>query len=264
MMPSATEWAQQAPSDRAVRWKALEVAAFSDHSSIVRLLDPHREYGRPPMSAAASIALVLAVVPMLALDVALLFPSAVGLVLLWGSLRTSHDHRLGFGLPGAGIAFAVSVVVLLGGIITWVKHGRRSDMIAYKQVVFGVLFGVLSLVTVAAYRVTTYRLWGVWVTPIAVSTLLAVLFGVLLFVAGHSDRHKDDRPAVEPLKPVRLAVEKLPADERAAIRVDINNALDILVARGIISPDDAAWGRTAELGKLALHMSGPRPSHSDT
>jgi hypothetical protein len=57
---------------------------------------------------------------------------------------------------------------------------------------------------------------------------------------------------------VRLAVEKLPASEQAAVRADLDAAIAVLERRGFLTADDAEWARGAELGKLALRMSGPR------
>jgi hypothetical protein len=226
-----------------------------------------------------------------------IFPVIAGYATLLGDRfgQTRYDPHVT--IPIAGWIFVYQLVVLVVSYALWVRRGRAKDAFRESQVVTVVIFGALSAFTAAARgSAAVVPLWQFWTFVMAVCTAFAVYFLVVLLIARRAaaaQRTKDasaassgasagaagsgrasasaagsgrasrgaasSGTAVEPLKAVRLAVEKIPAAQQAAVRDDIDGAIDDLVSRGIVSQPDADWAKAAPLGKLALQMSQPRP-----
>ncbi len=277
---SATAWAESVPGDKAVRWKALEVAAFAAYPKVTRVLDPKRKYGRPKEGIAGAVKTIVVFPALLAWMVVMMFPAAVGAVFILlsnyqPSFKLTSDPLIGmhFALSAAGIAFLWSIVVQVGWWIHDGWHGKAREFPSVARGAVGI--GIVALVVVLFGRHTPVGdLRHLCLAAIVGSTLLGVVRFVVYVctirtkrsgesaASSHTDAatSKDERrhTTAEPLKAVRLAVEKLPQKDRDAVRDDIDSAVGILASRGIITDADADWARSAELGKLALHMSSPR------
>ena len=274
------------PGD-AVRWRALEVQAFLDYPRVLKVLDPSRKYHskaevgnkavRAVGTAAKNTLTVIGVLLFILGIVVFVFPVAIGLTVLVGGRFAQAPIPVDVALPIAGIIFAYQLVALLISFVLWVRGGKQKDAFRETQAGAGAIFGVVScIVAVVRDATASVPVWPGWAIIILVSTAFAIVFTVMLLNARAEARREPastkstgakggagangvSGAAVEPLKLVRLEVEKLPDTDQAAIRADLSAAIDDLRTRGVISDRDAEWAQGADLGKLALRMSQPRP-----
>lgn len=286
---TALSWVRSRPSDQAVRWKALEVAAFAAYPRVVRQLDPRGRYrsaadtGKQSTTdrhgtagqAAKALALVLAAIPVVLLMVLAFFPAIIGFALLVGDRfgRTHPDPHVS--VPAAGIIFVFAFVVLGTDFVYWLRKRRERDGLRETQAVTAALFALLS-VAPAARRIDEGQLAGYeWaLVPMVATAALGVVYAILLLRAGRAARRDRLRassrgektfastggtPGV-PLAPVRAAISKLTQAQRDAVRADLDEAIVALRDQGAISAQDAAWASRADLGMLAYHMAQPRPA----
>lgn len=277
-MTTAVEWARQVPEGRAVRWKSLEVAAFSRHPRVLRALDPNRRYGRPKAGAADALTgFALFLVALLGW-VILVFPSAVGVVLLTGAAKTyqssAEEARVSDMLPAAAAVYGLSFLIVAATMIVWSVRGREKRPLFVTQSVFAVVFGVWGIVVTAAADVVGHTpTVGIALGTMGASTAIGIVFAIAQRVVRPRDRADDTSPAASepearmrlgsrdassvPLSGVTRAVGRLTEGERMRVRNDIAEAVGVLEARGLISNRRCDQARRAPLGALALHMSRP-------
>lgn len=287
---TARERAEAVDPGDTVPWRALEVAAFAAEHAVLRVLDPKgeraRRSARPPVARlwwtvrSVALALVLLVV---------LFAPVFGMARLLSGGRASRSDPIDphDTIPDAGVLFAVGLVVLVLFTWSWVRDGRPRDPGLLLQSQVATVTGAVSAALVAAQgsRAGVDR-WELWIVPVLATTVLGVVAWVWQAVTrrarahGERDRARDrardrDREqrasgaarggrgtAVEPLRPVRLAVERLPVHRREAVRADLHAAIEDLLRRGVIDDDVARAAREADLGRLALRMSQPVPGRT--
>lgn len=264
-MSAAIEAARLAPGS-IVRWKALDAAAFEGHPHVLRELDPKGKYngGRRRTSPLTVRSIML--VPAVLLLWAVLAAPIWGFVALFGDRFGRSNPDPTTSIPVAGIIFSIGLLPLIISFVLWVRAGRLKDLARETQAVMAMGLGTVSSVIIALRgSASDVPGWGGWLTPVAATGLIGGAFLVLLLRARSARRvptaqsvGSPDGKVAEPLKEVRVAIERLPGADLAAIRLDIDSAISDLAARGVIGSQDAAWARGAELGKLALRMSQGR------
>jgi hypothetical protein len=174
-------------------------------------------------------------------------------------------------VPAAGVICAVGLAGLVIGVVSWTRGGRRPSGAAEGQAGIAAVLGTLSVV-IATRKATGADVqgWPLWILPIVLTAVAGAMLWWLLVrakrahgAASRTTARQGAAPVgrVEPLKRVRLQVERLSAEHQLAVRRDITAAIDALEARAVISHDEADRARDADLGKLALRMSqGPGPA----
>lgn len=241
------------------------MAAFADHPGVLNALDPSGRNHRPRATAAgvaAGAAMLLLVLLILAPIVALVI-----VVVDWFGQPAAPEVCI----PAASIILMCTLPLLVASFVGWYRSDRRRDQ--FRELQSSVLggFGLLTLLVALLRSGTQDYPDGLrWSAGIAVPALFAASFWVALV----RDAVRQERAAgsrrtgsasdagetgsatpSEPLRHVRLAVEKLSEADRAAVRQDLDAAIGELERRGIIDAATAVRARAAELGKLALRMS---------
>lgn len=264
-MSAQTEAARFAPGST-VRWKAIEVAAFDGHREVLQHLDPAGTFNGGRRRSGPGGLKVIALLPFILIMFAVLGAPIWGFVALFGDRFGRSDPDPASAIPVAGVVFAIGLPFLIISLVLWLRAGSAKDASRETQAVMAMALGTVSAVIVATRgSASDVPGWPGWLIPVAATGLIGGAFTVLLLRARRSGRvvtrtrsEPADGTAVEPLKRVRLAVEKLPPEQLTAIRHDIDAAITDLAARGVVGARDAAWARGAELGKLALRMSQGR------
>ncbi|MBX9244912.1 hypothetical protein ICW40_08815 [Actinotalea ferrariae] len=254
-----------------VPWRALEVAAFADEPKVLRVLDRKGERRRRAAQSPGARAwwMVRSVAFALILLVVMFAP-------VWGMTRLLSGGRSSISdefdphdtIPDAGALFVLGLLVLVLYVWGWVRGGRPRDPFLLLQSQVAAITGAISAVLISGQGSRdAVPDWELWILPVLATAVLGIMAWVLYAVTRRSAAARRDgettpaergrSTAVEPLRPVRLAVEKLPAHRREAIRADLHAAIDDLLRRGVIDDDVARVATDADLGKLALRMSQP-------
>jgi hypothetical protein len=275
---TAQAWAEATPAGAPVRWRALEVAAFESQPKVLRALDPKGKYAHGRNRGGGWRKTGLALLGFFAVIV-FYFPSIAGFTTLIGDRFNRSHPDPNVTVPVAGSIFAFALAMLVVTFVSWLRSGRPKDVGGEVQSSAAAVLGWLSAY-VAGTRGSAANTagWQLWTGVIALCAAFGTVYLVLLLIAHRAASARELKAklrgetaasgaqavagsgaAVEPLKQVRLAVERLSPDDQARVRGDIDGAIDTLAARGVISADEAQWARGAELGKLALRMSQPRP-----
>lgn len=262
-MTAAARAAELDP-EQPVRWRALELAAFADHPTVLHALDPSGGHGRRKPGGGVVVAGIIAIIGFL-VAIAPVYAFAMLFEYRFGYSRGDAAERI----PMAGIVDAIYAPLLIGAIIWWAVRGRRFErpllVLAATCTVTGALSAALAAVRGVSEQVPGWQAWSV---PMVVVCLAGLVWSLLLLRArgraaaerGAAPRTAATRTAGEPLQRVRVAVERLDAGEQQKVRADLDAAIATLERRGAIDAADAEQARGAELGKLALRMSGPRPA----
>jgi len=259
--PDARTWAQEHSLANVPRLARLEGFAFHAHPEIVASFGPDgaamarfaAEHRRSPARTAKNwLVGVLG-------GIALLSPM-LG-VAVYGRAApyiapTADPIAAPVSVPIAGICFAVCTLVQIGLWIAWLRGGAR-----WSPVVLGVagISAVLAAFAASGIpRVSSRDAFaaGAWMIPVWTALILggALAIAVLLRVRagrrGAVEEEPPARPTVSDGERARRLVLELPEAERRLARVDRDDALRILAARGLI--DDATLTRalSADLGTL--------------
>jgi uncharacterized membrane protein HdeD (DUF308 family) len=261
----ALRWAQDQSPGVPVRWKSLEIAAFSGHRRIVKTLGPsradkQRARGENKVPWWAYIAVPFLMVSMLAF----FYPAGAFMVLADGQTGRFDIHGIDADLavPLAGS------VLLAGGVIHLValyraRTNRSLDVgIDGVAVLFG---GVDALMILTRGRRDDVTAWPLW---FVVALFVVAVGGIGLRRRDRQGDGKqpaatgsaaanpaDGRGSGKPRAAVRQLIAKLPAADRDAVRHDLDAAIDELTARGVVDPSAAIAARSAELGMLSITVS---------
>lgn len=250
----ALDWARSQTAGSPIRWKALELSAFSAHPRIVRALGPTREQvegaGRRPRAPWWAFALIPAV---LATVMVIFYPALVFVLL-------AHGDSARFDVTGIDANVAIPVagsILLVGGachLIAILRRRQREKQQSTADFV-AIFFGLADAVEIA-HRGSED---GVTASPAwLIAALLVVAVGIVGFALGRrlprQAKPFDDGPRPEP----RRLVAKLSEADRVAIRTDLVAAIDDLAARGLISAETADRARGAELAMLSIAVSSER------
>jgi hypothetical protein len=250
----ATRWAREQDADRPLRWKSLEIAAFSFQPKVVRALGPTREEKRAVQQHRFTWR-DLVMLPLVLGAIAVFFYPAVAFVLLaQGGRFQVTPIPADVAVPLAGTILGVGGVIEL---VVAVRASRRgwSDQAARASHAVSLIFGTLAVVSlVARGSGDDVAGWPAW----AAAGLLSVVAGA---VGTRAARRSEDRrrPQAGPRLPARAKIAALPESLREGIRRDLSTALDVLESRGLVSAAEAERAREAELGLLSIAVSQPRP-----
>lgn len=247
-MGPGQHWAQQQTADRPIRWKGLEIAAFSRHPRVTRALGPTREEKREARQNPEVPWLFYLALPAILVGTLLMFYPAVAFLLL-------ADGQTGrFDINGIDAAVAVplaGVVLLVGGIVHAVsiarRHRREPSDTGLDAV--AVLFGALDVLAIARRgRGEDVTAWPWWLVVAA----LVVAVGVTGIVHGRSRPHRapllDDAPRMA----ARREVARLSDAAREAIGRDLDAAVGDLERRGLVTRETADRARAADLAMLSI------------
>jgi hypothetical protein len=232
-----------------VRWRDLELAAFAQHASVTRALDPggrRSSSGRSPLRVVRIVVIAL-----------------VALCPVWSLAFLLGGRFVGVQADGETAVPATAVLTAIGlAVPIWLAWRGLSDPAQRRGslAVLGALYAgigiVLGLLVVA--RAEPGQAIGLSLVPIAAT----VLVGLVLVVAGavfalRGRGAATARPAAPagPLPAVRAAVARLDERSRAAVRADLDAAIVDLERRGVVDRGAAAAARRADLGMLALRMA---------
>jgi hypothetical protein len=233
------------------------VEAFSGHPRIVRMLDPKREHSKlgPDWGFIAALPLIL--------FVAVVYAAPIwAFTTLVGDRFGRADPDPGTVVPVAAIICATGLVLLVIRFAVWLRDGRRRSGMDEGQAGIAAVLGTSSaLVAASTGSRADVPHWPLWLAPIVLTAVVGTVFWWLLTHARRAAPVPSDG-TTEALERLRAVVERLPQESQVAVRQDITAALADLEARSVISPDDAARARGAELGTLALRMSQHRGSRS--
>lgn len=247
----ATRWAREQDPDRPVRWKSLEIAAFSDHAKVVRALGPTRDEKRALKHQFTwRDALLL---PVVLVMIAVSFYPAVAFVLLVDGGRFRIEGiPAEVAVPLAGAILGVGGLIELSMAIGAARRGWTGRGGATSHSV-SLIFGTLAIVTLARRGAQDdVALWPVWAAIGAIS-VVAGAAGMVVVRRTASGR----RPEAGPRLGARARIAALPDSAREAIRLDLSRALDVLESRGLVSETETRRARRAELGLLSIAVSQP-------
>jgi hypothetical protein len=241
-----------------VRWDRLERAAFAGHPSVLAEGGPKKRVRKNNWNLIWGIPLVI-----------LYFFSY--LAPIWGTAAISVSRFQTFRqdteetIPLSGTLFIFALALLIVSIVHWFFKGRRRNGFYEVQAALAFTLGGLSAAAVRMNGVNdSVEGWELWIIPVMATVVLGAVFLVLLLIArlaesrrsGPASSGGDALPAnkIQVLKHRRELVAQLTEADRAAIRDDIESAIDDLERRGLISAAEADRARGAELGALALRM----------
>ncbi len=246
----ATAWARSQQPGSALRWKELEMAAWSGHPTVARALAGRLSLAMALVAAGTLITYVVA----FAYPIVALAASTPGR----GATPWAGAHTR---LSTAGVVVAVGFVAHTTLVGLWVlhrsPHGRleRSPVLV-RQAWVVLVAGLLLLVAVIGLR--SDAAGGAWVlVMVGCSIVLSAATLVLHRTAATPD--PDSQPTGEPTPraSVRRAVDRVPASELDAVRADLERSLDDLAERGVISGRELEKVRGAPLGMLTIALSAP-------
>jgi hypothetical protein len=257
---TATSWATALDvGSTTVNWRELEINAFEHQPTVLRVLDPRRKY--LPHASRRNLGLIYAI-PLWTLFVVGMGAPILGYATMTGGrfVSVAPDPRVSIPWTGALFVLGFAVHALVVGL--WIFSERSAGsyldrLPSYLAIAFGTLCGIAVAARGSAEDVAN---WQLWLVPVLADVIISISFLILLAVArSRETQHPVPDKTVEPLRPVRRAVEKLDPATRQALEADIGGAISELTARGIITRDAAAKARSAPLGMLGLSMSGGHP-----
>jgi len=237
--------------------------AFSDYPKLRHRLapagydEPQKSAGRRFLGAIVAILLVLATIVGI---IVYFLPGVIGVaILMSGRFGMSHLDP-NFSIPVAGGVFAYAGIVMAVNIVIWAVKGRKSDSFSLSMAVVGVVCGVIAMVVMSVQgSQQDIAAWGAWTVVVAVASVLATVYMVLLIVAAARDaaarrENPDDGLPVEPFSKIAADVARLSDAQRDRARSDIESAISDLEQRQVISVAEATCARKARLGALSRRM----------
>lgn len=266
---SARNAAAKVQPGSTVRWDRLERAALSEHQSVLDKVWPSLDKKVHKFWAWN----LLWAIPVVILYLACYFAP------VWGAAAMGvHAPFIGGAAPDmdpeqaiplAGIFYVIAVVMSLISFVHWLITGRRRNGFYQVQAWLVLVFGALT-----ALRVTykgerdSVESWQMWLIPVGAAVVFAAIVLVFHLVASLSrdvrmeSNSQSSASAEADLPPNKLElfqqrreqVARLSDAERAALRLDIDAAINELAHRGVITEAEAERARDAELGALALRM----------
>lgn len=247
---TAERWAQTQTTG-AVRWKSLEIAAFSSHRTILRALGATRADKRSAKRGPTFRWWYVLLIPvMLAAALVGFYPAGAFLLLADG-----RNGRFDISGIEASVALPLAgALLLVGGVVHLVVVLRRRRRHPTQSGFDGVavVFGAIDALSIARRGSDDdVRAWQLWL----VVALLVVLVGVTGLVRGRRLAEPVDTQDGEPRAAVRRLVAKLSDAERDAVRRDLEAAVDDLARRGLVTPETAVRAKEAELGMLSIAVS---------
>jgi hypothetical protein len=257
--PDARTWAAAVQPGTPVQWRALEVAAFRDHPSVLEQLDPAGRYNGGKRHRGRVTRQLLWAVPAVVVSAVVYGSPVWGFVTIasgrFRSPSATPDHATR--IPAAGVLFAISLVLLVG-LLAWGLRDRRLPG-AFVQVqawLLTVLGGLGAAGVARGGARDDVPGWELWTAFIGASAAIAV---VVLVAHHHLRRALPEAPVDrQPLGRVRRQVQRLTPAEQQAVRDDVAAAVRDLADRGVVSAADAAWAQQADPGMLAVQMSQRR------
>lgn len=247
---SATQLAGWLPARSAVPWAALEIAALARHPRIQDLLDPRRRWprGADPTPYVLLLGLSVGAMLLVVLGISIVASSAVD-----GSPSPTTGGALGAALVGGA-----TVLVLLRLVLWWSARVRRRRAVGQDLGLGAIVLGFAALDVVAAPE----RLGGGSAAQLStalagagVVTLLVVVSPLVAWRLLPAEPRRGGRTPADAHEKARRAIDGLRPAQRAAVRADLDRALDLLDGRGLLPSAVAERARAAELGGLAATMS---------
>lgn len=264
---SARNAAAKVQPGSTVRWDRLERAALSEHQSVLDKVWPSLDKKVHKFWAWN----LLWAIPVVILYLACYFAPVWGAAAMGvnGRFTGARDMDPEQAIPLAGIFYVIALVMSLISFVHWLITGRRRNGFYQVQA-----WMVLVLGAITALRVTykgegdSVESWQMWLIPVGAAVVFAAIVLVCHLVVNLSrdvrmesnSRSSASAEATLPpnklelLKQRREQVARLSDAERAALRLDIDAAINELAHRGVITEAEAERARDAELGALALRM----------
>ncbi|GAA2171297.1 hypothetical protein GCM10009846_04630 [Agrococcus versicolor] len=252
--PTAVAAASRLEPGAAVRWRDLELAAFSQHPRVTRALDPR---GRRSATRPSSMRVVRMIVVAL-----------VALCPVWTLATLLGGRFVDVQVDGATAVPAAAILTTIGlAVPAWLAWRGLSDPAQRRGSLAGIGAIYLGIGIVLGILVVARADAGQAIALALVPFAATALIGLLLVVAGawfalrgrgaqgpHAGRGAP-APVDGPLPVVRAAVARLDEPARAAVRADLDAAIVDLERRGVIDRAASATARRADLGLLAVRMS---------
>jgi hypothetical protein len=237
-------------------WQALERGAFDAHPDLADLLAADGERAGTTGRTAGGRG-VIAVGAVLVMLIPFIAPG-----LLVFALRI--DTALPQLMITAGVLSAVFVLARIIGSVRDARAGRpvspQSALLTAAAVPFGALAAFLAFLVCGRGLVPGD--W-VWFGLLVAMTLTSLVSAVLSIRRGRTTA-PGARTGGSSFDDLRAGIERLPDREQAAIRADLDRALDVLVSGGVLTDEQRAEADAAPLGGLArrqwaLEQSRRRP-----
>lgn len=244
MTGPATAWAAAWRPGTPMRWKALETAAWSGHPGVARALAGRVSLGMGLFAAGAFILYLVAFAyPIVALGLST--PGRGGAP--WADASTR--------LTTVGVVVAVGLVAHVVLVGLWLAHRplERTRTLSRQSTVV-LAAGALLVVSVLSLRADAGG--GGWVLLLVVVPV--VLSATTLVLHRTMARPPTASAEVTPRAVVRQAVARVPEVEQDAVRADLEQALDLLLAADAISLKERQKVAGAPLGMLTVALSAPR------
>lgn len=247
---SATQLAGWLPPRSAVPWAALEIAALTRHPDIQDLLDPRRRWPRGADPTPYVLLLCLSLGAMLLV--------VLGISVLTSSELDGHPSATAAGGLGAALVGGASVLLLLRLVLWWMARARRRRAPGLDLGLGAVTLGFVVVGVLAAPG----RLGGAFAAQLTAVSIAAAVVTALVVVSPVAawrlvppePRRGGSTPAYAP-EDARRAIGDLGPGQQAAIRTDLDRAIDLLVRRRLLPTGVADRARGAALGALATEMS---------
>lgn len=257
------------PGD-AVDWRALETAAYARLPAMADRIDMLHEYHakRKPVPRIIVFPGKVAFVAMIiVLAIVVWFSPIIGFVILLGNRYGGEPLDPFVVIPWSATTFAFAFVMLVTRFAGWWRGGKHTDGLGESQAGTALVLGAFTVALIAARGQTAgVAGWPVAALVVAVCAAAGGVFLVLTLRARAADSRranlarlkgepveKDPLPT-EPVKPIAKELRSVSAADQAAVRADIDAAINDLEARGVVTSEDAATARQASLGALALRM----------
>ena len=257
---SAQELAAQVQPGSAVRWDRLERAAFSGYPPIIDDRLGARATGQSGVRNffALILGIPLAIV-YLACYLAPVWGYAVVYDGIIASAAAAPDPKVAF--PLSAVFFIVASCLLVLSTAHWIIAGRRRNGFYQVQAGLAVGLGFLAAQTIQYEGATGgFDNWPLWLIPSLSAATLGVLF-LFLHVLSSRARNRRVRTGLArehdlPSKRFRMVrqrrkrISALSPEQRAAVRSDIDSAINDLERRRLIVSAEADRARGVELGAL--------------
>ena len=247
---TATEAAARIQPGSPVRWRDLELAAFREHSGVVRALDPR---GRRSAAARSPLRILrIVVVALVALCPVWSFASLLGGRFI--AVQVDGETAIPMAAIFTTIGLAMPLWLAWRGLS---DPAQRRGSLAGIGALYAGIGVVLGILVVA--RAEPGQSLALALVPFAATVLVGlvlVVAGALFATRGTSAvRTGRASTAGGPLPGVRAAVARLDEPARAAVRADLETAIMDLERRGVVDRGAAAAARRADLGLLAVRMA---------
>ena len=276
--PSATDWVKTLPRGGRVDWNELEAHVLREHREVLRLLGPAAGEVRTSSRAFTVGALIL-LIPLSIIALGIVFAPIWGLATLAGDPFGIRDVDGQVAIPVAGASLIVAVIVQVVLLVRSVRGAADVSGIGGGTAVVAVVIAIGIWIVGARQSVDGWQWWFAL-------AIVTVVLGLGNEVRARRRAATEERtasapdtaptPAPEPasasapsapLAPearglptsadsrerdrrIDAAIAAIPADVRAQLLDDRRRALEWLRMQGSITPEQAARGIGAPLGRL--------------